>query len=369
MDHNNRLWLLISRRLSGEASPAEERELQELLRESPDKHQLLDILHTYFSAPVSGPDMDLADRDLEQRFRRIVRQEPRKAQKIRVISSRLLYYAAACAGAALLAWGVFGAWGAFFGHQPAAPVIPAARGGEVVARPGVRTRMLLPDGTQVWLNSNSKLKYAADFNLRSREVELEGEAYFDVVRDMARPFIVHASAIDVRVLGTAFTVKSYPQDETIEATLLKGAIEVSGRDNPNSPRVILKPDEKLVLDKHLLTVPVSSPVKAPGLAGRRPVLPDISVNPVPANIPDSEKVETSWLYNRLVFNGDPFNELAEKMERWYNVKIVFQDEGLYKYRFAGAFANESVQDALNALQLTAPFTYKISGNVIEIEKK
>jgi ferric-dicitrate binding protein FerR (iron transport regulator) len=239
----------------------------------------------------------------------------------------------------------------------------------VVARPGARTKLVLPDGTQVWLNSNSKVKYAADFNIHSREVELEGEAYFDVVKDMQRPFIVHASSIDVRVLGTTFTIKSYPQDETIEATLLRGAIEVSGRDNPNAPRVILKPDEKLVLDKHLLNTTASTQ-KVTVEAGRpQPVRPDISVNPIRANIPDSEKVETAWLYNRLVFNGDSFKELAKKMERWYNVRIIFRDESLYKYRFGGAFANETVENALTALQLTAPFTYKINGDDIELFEK
>jgi transmembrane sensor len=377
---NNRLWLLLSRRLSGEATPAESRELQDLLEQSPDKQQLLDILHSYFSAHVSEPGAHPVDLEIEQKFCRIIQQAPqRKPAKmanmppppaprpgwaIVVSMRRTIWYAASLGGLLFLALGIF------HQRQPVANPkgLQPARGGEVVARPGVRTRLLLPDGTQVWLNSNSKLKYSADFNIRSREVELEGEAYFDVVKDMQRPFIVHASAIDVRVLGTAFTIKSYPQDETIEATLLKGAIEISGRDNPNQPRIILKPDEKLVLDKHLLTA-LHTPTRSVSAVTAPPVRPDISVNPVPANVPDSEKVETAWLYNRLVFNGDSFKELAEKMDRWYNVKIIFRDEELYKYRFGGAFANESLQDALNALQLTAPFTYKISGNEVELYKK
>jgi transmembrane sensor len=352
----------MSRHLSGEASPAEIRELQDLLGQSPDKSQLLDILQSYFSAHVSEPGVDTIDPDLEQKFRRIIQRPPRKGPKINLRS--ILYFAAALGGLIVLAWGIF------HRHQPASfpQVNNQPKGGEVTTRPGVRTMLVLPDGTQVWLNSNSKLKYSADFNLHSREVELEGEAYFDVARDKERPFIVHASGMDVRVLGTAFTIKSYPQDETVEATLLKGAIEISGRDNPGAPRIILKPDEKVVLSKHLLS-PLQTPTHLTGSAGTSPVRPDISVKPVPANIPDSNKVETGWLYNRLVFNGDTFKELAEKMERWYNVRIIFRDDQLYKYRFGGAFANESVQDALNALQLTAQFTYKINGDVIELYKK
>jgi transmembrane sensor len=360
---NNRLWLLMSRRLSGEASLAEIQELQDLLEQSPEKSQLLDILQGYFSAHVSKPGADTVDPDLEQKFRRIVQRPAHRGSRRRLRT--IIFCAAAVGGLIVLAWGVF--------HQDQPGPFPPARkqpkGGEVTARPGVRTKLVLPDGTQVWLNSNSKLKYSADFNLRSREVELEGEAYFDVAKDMERPFIVHASTIDVRVLGTAFTIKSYPQDETIEATLLKGAIEISGRDNPSAPRIILKPDEKVVLNKHRLSSMPSTPTHLTGSVNPPAVRPDISVNPVPANIPDSDKVETAWLYNRLVFNGDTFKELADKMERWYNVRIIFRDDQLYKYRFGGAFANESVRDALNALQLTAQFTYKINGDVIELYKK
>jgi transmembrane sensor len=348
----------MSRHLSGEASPAEIQELQDLLEQSPDKSQLLDILQSYFSVSGSRPGADSADPDLEQRFHRIIQRPGYKASRFRL--RLLIPFAAALGGLIVLAWVIF--------HQHhSAPLISGhnpSKGGEVTARSGVRTKLLLPDGTQVWLNSNSKLKYTADFNLHSREVDLEGEAYFDVARDVERPFIVHTSTVDIRVLGTAFTIKSYPQDETIEATLLKGAIEISGRDNPNAPRVILKPDEKLVLNKHWLTSALTAPVKSTNAVPAPRIRPDISINPVPANIPDSDKVETAWLYNRLVFNGDTFRELADKMERWYNVKIIFMDDRLYKYRFGGAFANESVQDALNALQLTAPFNYKINGDVI-----
>lgn len=366
----------MSRCLAGEASPAESLELQDLLEHSPDRQQLLGILHAYFADPTAAFAGEISGADLEQKFNRIIRQAPDPAHSaglppasgqhgraFRFSIRKILAIAATFGGLLFLAWSIF--------HQrqpaPIAQILRPVRGGEVAARPGVRTRLVLPDGTQVRLNSNSKLKYAADFNTRFREVELEGEAYFDVVNDSRRPFIVHASAIDIKVLGTAFTVKSYPQDETVEATLLKGAIEISGRDNPNAPRVILKPDEKLVLNKHLMAATHTSiPVNT---AGSRPVSPDISVNRILANIPDSNKVETAWLYNRLVFNGDSFKELAEKMDRWYNVRITFKDEELGKYHFGGAFANESLQDALNALQLTAPFTYKIRGNDVEIYKK
>lgn len=366
---NNRLWILMSRRLSGEASPAEIEELGDLLENSPERQYLLDILHSYFINPAVTIDGEArVEPDLEEGFRKIIggaEEDIQPARIVRFPGWRRVGYAAAAAAILLVGLGVYHLM------RPAGlpeKLIPV-RGGEVVASPGARTKLVLPDGTLVWLNSNSKLKYAGDFNIHSREVELEGEAYFDVVKNASLPFIVHSAAINIRVLGTAFTIKSYPQDETIEATLLRGMIEIYRQDNPNTPRVILKPNEKLVFSKHLSSA--SLPIGAAGAAATRPVIhaPDIAVNNIPLNIPDSEKVETSWMYNKLVFNGDSFRELAEKMERWYNVKIIFRDETLYKCRFGGVFADESVEEALNALQLTAKFTYKIRGSEIELSGK
>lgn len=374
----------MSRRLSGEASPAEAEELQQLLEQSPDKHYLLDILHSYFTAlPDDIAEPGLAAAELEERWRKIVDPavprekcittlyatspvplpEEERERVIRWPALKRIGYAAAAAAVMLLTWAVFRP------HAGGPGNLKEVKGGEVLSRAGARTKLLLPDGTQVWLNSSSRIKYTHNFEGSSREVELEGEAYFDVVKDADRPFIVHTSAIDVKVLGTAFTVKSYPQDETIEATLLRGVIEVSRKDNLNTPRVILKPNEKLVFNKHLSTplTPAHSPDSM--VAHTLPVAPDIAVNSLPLNIPDSEKVETGWMYNRLVFNGDSFKELSEKMERWYNVKIFFKNEGLYRYRFGGSFTNETVQEALDALQLTADFTYKIKGNEIELYEK
>src|SRR5439155_8152 len=113
----------------------------------------------------------------------------------------------------------------------------------------INTYMVLPDGTQVWLNAESRITYSNTFNKSLREVNLEGEAYFDVTHDAAHPFIVHTSSIAIKVLGTAFTVKSYASDKTIEATLLRGSIEVVKNNDPSAPKVILRPHEKLVFNK------------------------------------------------------------------------------------------------------------------------
>jgi len=391
MTQDNRIWVLLSRQLSGEASPEESEELQVLLERSPGRQYLFDILHSYFTdSPATASVRSADDPGFEERFQKIIDQPAQALQpaetplwadaalpagtplpvspmprRMPIGFRKKWIVAAAAAACLLLGWGIY--------HLASTTTaIPPARNGhpeEVLARAGTRTKLLLPDGTQVWLNSNSKLTYTEDFNTSFREVGLEGEAYFDVVKDKQRPFIVHVSDLDVKVLGTAFTVKSYPQDETVEATLLKGAIEVSRKGHPNTPRILLKPDEKLVFSKRPPIMPAAGSTPLADSRTAQPPPPDISVNTISVNLPDSDKVETAWLYNRLVFNGDTFKELAEKMERWYNVKISFKEEALYKYRFGGAFANETVEEALNALQLTTKFSYKISGNEIELYAK
>ena len=116
---------------------------------------------------------------------------------------------------------------------------------EISTRYGSRTKLLLPDSTQVWLNSGSKLSYNKTYGNGTREVTLSGEAYFDVVKNPAHPFIIHTVNIDIKVLGTAFNVKSFPGEKNTETSLIRGSIEVTFKNRP-SEKIILKPNEKLI---------------------------------------------------------------------------------------------------------------------------
>ncbi len=232
---------------------------------------------------------------------------------------------------------------------------------EIVAKRGTKSKLILPDGSQVWLNSESKLTYGSSFNDTVREVTLEGEAYFDVVKDKKHPFIVKTSAISIRVLGTAFNVKSYKEDATIETTLVRGMIEVQKNNEPSASKIILRPNEKLVYNKTEMNI-----ARQPLASTLQPQL--ISISTLNKNIADSLRKETSWVYGRLVFEGDSFTSLAEKMERWYNVKINIKNNTIANYRFGGVFENENIEEALKALQLIAMFKFTINENEIIIEK-
>jgi ferric-dicitrate binding protein FerR (iron transport regulator) len=238
---------------------------------------------------------------------------------------------------------------------------------EISINPGSKTRIELPDGSQVWINSGSKLTYDASFKGNTRDVKLDGEAYFDVVKDASHPFIVHTSGIDIKVLGTAFNVKAYKTEPVIEATLIHGSIEVINRNRPGEPGVMLKPHEKLIYNKY----PVADPrdQRADITIPTEPDSYSITIKPLNKNISDSDYPETAWVYNKLIFEEERFEDLALKMERWYNVKINIETEKLKNYKMSGSFVNETAEQAIKILQFLVPFRYSIKNNEIKIMKK
>ncbi len=228
---------------------------------------------------------------------------------------------------------------------------------EVSTKQGSHSKVVLPDGSVVWLNAKSSIIYNKDFEGEIREVTLDGEAYFDVAHDSSRPFIIHASNIDIRVLGTVFNVKSYGNDGYTETSLIEGEIEVSLAGNPGK-RIRMKPSEKLVVRDSL-------PNDTPDRRSNQQTIIRTTINYEPA---DSTITETLWMDNRLVFRDRSFADLAVEFERRYGVIFEFTDEAVKTLAFTAAFKNESAQQALEALQLANHFNYYISNDTIFINR-
>jgi ferric-dicitrate binding protein FerR (iron transport regulator) len=193
-------------------------------------------------------------------------------------------------------------------------------------------------------------------------VRLEGEAFFDVVKQPGRPFIVHTSGIDIRVLGTAFNVKSYPEDKTVETTLYRGLVQVSRKDDSKEKSIQLKPNEKLILPKEAANVEEKLSEEEAPLA--KPTPASFIITHIDSTKKESERLETAWLYSRLEFRGDSFEELAHKLERWYNVTIVFADEKVKQLNVTGSFEKETVEQAFVGLKAAFPINYKINNREI-----
>jgi transmembrane sensor len=235
----------------------------------------------------------------------------------------------------------------------------------IVTQNGSRTHSVLADGTTVWLNVGSKLFYENDFNGNTREVRLEGEAFFDVVKQPDRPFIVHTSGIDIRVLGTAFNVKSYPDDKNVETTLYRGLVQVFRQEDTMGKGIRLTPNHKLILPKHAAVETVKLSEDKKPLTKAIPAT--FIIAPIDSTKKESERIETAWVYNRIEFRGDSFEEVAKKLERWYNVTIFFTDEKAKKLSVIGSFEKETVEQAFAALKEAFPINFKINNHEIFVE--
>jgi transmembrane sensor len=238
---------------------------------------------------------------------------------------------------------------------------------EVSVEYGSKSQIILPDGTKVKLNSGSRLTYPSHFDGGMRKVQLEGEAFFDVAKETDRPFFVNTGSIAIKVLGTAFNVKSYTEENIIETTLESGAIEIYNEAAEwstvmnRAPIAVLKPKDKATYVKDISAISVNSELKIPGN------LPALEKK---AGILVENQIETAlftaWKDNVLRFKGEKFEHIAIKLERWYDVKIDIRHKTLNEEFFTGQFDSETIEQALEALKLTAPFRYTITKNEIII---
>jgi transmembrane sensor len=362
MSAHNEKWKLIARCLNNTASKEEQDALQELLSADPSFLSEYELLQQFWNDHPLNND-EKVDEELQDNVNRILflantSDEPvmdekpysgqEEGQKHSFVSKKLktvLYISFTAVAACIIFLFVH----ISLSRQSQTPDnLPQLQ--TIVAQNGAKTRAILPDGSVVWLNSGSKISYRGDFKGPLREVSLEGEAYFDVTKNPSKPFIVHASNINVKVLGTTFNVKSYTSDSITETTLLTGLVQISNVHN--SQKVLyLHPNEKITVPKKAEDVVADS------------------ITAINTNIKIQNRNETAWVYNRLVFRGDSFKKLAYKLERWYNVKIKFADEKVTQLHFNGSLENETVEEAFKALQAAVPFNYKINDRQVFISSE
>jgi ferric-dicitrate binding protein FerR (iron transport regulator) len=235
---------------------------------------------------------------------------------------------------------------------------------EIITPMGSRTHIILPDGSDVWLNADSYLKFPSVFSDNNREVELKGEGYFKVKKDSLRQFIVSTSDIKVKVLGTTFNVKSYPEEGTVETTLVEGKIELQRTRAGKKGKVIsMKPEQRVMYIKDEGKV-ILSEIKKMNASIGRPVV-------VPGNIfiADSVRTEiyTAWKDGRLIIENEPLEELAVKLERKFDVKIEFENDRIRNYKFTGILENETLEQVLYAMELSSHIKYRIDKKTVYLE--
>ncbi len=366
-----KFWILFSKKLASEASPEELKDLENLIAEHPEWQYAIQNLVDLWNFKADQPTHEGEDAYLLH-LQRLKESEllhnetetnPSDAYFFDNEARNPYRFRWMMAAAAVLVMALGGYW--FFQRQTETETPnPLAKADQNVisTRLGSKSKVQLPDGSVVWLNAGSKLTYDKQFGKTFREVELTGEGYFDVVKDPTKPFLIHTKTIDIRVLGTVFNVKAYPEDKTTETSLIRGSVEVSVKDRPND-KIILSPNEKLVVQNR------REVAEAQKIASQRPAIrPEISIRPLRYNIEDSTLAEIQWVENRLVFREETFSELAKRLERWYNVFIEIREPELAEVRLSGTFSDETIEEALQALMFTTPFKYEIINDRIFVHK-
>ncbi|NJO69679.1 MAG: FecR family protein [Bacteroidetes bacterium] len=252
---------------------------------------------------------------------------------------------------------------------------------QITTPKGSKAYVELADGTKVWLNAESSLKYPENFDSEGRNVYLEGEGYFEVAKDKNRPFIVHTSQIDIKALGTVFNVKSYTSEDIIQTTLVEGSVVIEKRNLNRSENTsasagksatYMKPNQQVTFYKTTSVIDITSKTSVIKSSDQYVVSKSEKIVKKDSLLIDKKvdiKLFTAWKDNRLVFDNEPFESLSVKLERRFNMKFSFMDDEIRSFRFTGQFNEISMEQLLEALQFASPFHYVINKSEVFIGLK
>jgi transmembrane sensor len=202
---------------------------------------------------------------------------------------------------------------------------------EITSPPGIRSQVVLPDGSKVWLNAESTLKFPVPFPKDFRNVNLLGEAFFEVTKNQKQPFVVHSGNVEVKVLGTRFDCKAFEDDKTIEVILEEGKVALNSNAGSGQEESFLKPGDRAVIDKATGETQIKNEEIGKYIA---------------------------WHTGKLVFDNTSMAEVVSMLERWYGVDVVVQDKNILNYRFTTTFDNESIFHVIELLSLSSPIQMK-----------
>lgn len=205
---------------------------------------------------------------------------------------------------------------------------------EVVAPIGSKTHFILADGSEVYLNHGSSLKYPNKFSKKKREVILKGEGYFKVAHNPAHPFVVKTQNMNITALGTEFNVFAYPDEQTVATTLIDGKVAVEK---------ITQTGKNEMLGEMIPGQYISYNIHSDQVTGSHG---------------DVDKY-VSWTEGKLIFKNDPIDQIANRLGRWYNVEIEFTDENVKNYTYTATFVDETLTQILDLMAIATPINYEV----------
>lgn len=331
--------VLLSKEIGGNISEKERTELQQTLAEDRRMKEIYDEIHTFMQEKESQIDMDI-DAKLDEVWNKIAGMSevhyqtsyPRKHIIIPV------WGRIAVTVALLIGLG----WLAYYYFLPQEDLYSQS-----MESGDENLYAVLDDGTQVWLNKHSRIAYNNRFGDKYRKIRLTGEAFFDVAHRPEVPLTVTARDIDVTVKGTAFNVDAASPD--IEVALIRGLVAVKDNRKKNTKEVLLQPNQKIVVRDGRILSSDSSYVVRDLVQENDTIIP-----------------ETQWLKGSLVFQKQRFSDLIKLMEDRYRVTIRIENATLAEQRFTGSIKSETLQQMLDALKQSYPFTYELNGKEVII---
>jgi ferric-dicitrate binding protein FerR (iron transport regulator) len=313
---------LLFRYLRGISTPAECHRVTQWREAHPDNEKTLLRTAEIYHARRTGER--IRQRDSAAAFRRVMRRSRSRARRE---SLRRLALAAACI-ALLISIAAHGYFLSSQGRTERQLVV-------MQTNAGMRTRVNLPDGTVVHLNSSSKLTYPLPFDSKKRRVTLDGEGYFQVARDAKRPFIVAAEnrPLEVEALGTEFNMQVYTSEPLMETTLVEGSVSFRVQNGAGTwKQIVLNPSEKAVYDMDAKKVHVSR------------------TNPA---------YDTAWMNGRLMFRDTPMPEVLARLSHFYDVTFDVKDATIRDYTFTGVFERRQLSQVLDYLSISSQIKYII----------
>lgn len=322
---------LLHRLIAGTTTEEENRQLMEWFRQCASKEEFFMLFETAWK---ESPDE--MPRDVQERmYRRLSRELDEKKSKTILLRSRFSWkiwpqIAVACIIIVL---------GLVNYRMSDKQKQLSTQNFMVLAEKGQRAFITLPDSTKVWLNSDTKISYPADYGLKERNVTLVGEAYFEVAKNPDKRFIVEAKGMQVEALGTSFNVNAYQNDNKIIASLFSGSVRVSY----DRHVAILEPHESIRVD--LLNRSFSR-------------YKDESMQNI-----------ALWRKNEITFDGESLEEITHIMSRLYNTTICIEDESLKKVCYIGTIRNNNLENFIDIISLTTPVVYENKGDTVFLRKR
>lgn len=320
---------LIKRYLKGNCTPRERALVRELMRTGEAKALFDEVLDEYpldDHAKADHKQLDIWTKKFHERV------NASGQDNVRTIGNRVWLKYAAVLSFFMLTIGSY----VLIHKQKAADTLMVMQ--QTVNPNGKLVKIKLSDSTTVMLNAASKLKYPAHFDGKTREVYLEGEAFFDVAHDAEHPFIVHTSKLKVNVLGTSFNVKDYHAEKAIAVTVASGKVGVMTNKH-GSKTFMLLPGERLQYN----------------VANQFISQNKIDLNEVAA-----------WQSGMFIYHNETFENIGRQMERWYDVKFEFKNKAIRLKRFNLKQKNDRLENVMQTLKFAGGFNYAISGKKVSI---